>query len=202
MSSEAKLLVPAIDNPAGLVDGDEKASDPAYNRLKALLRDAGQSDSLTHSILHFVVESKYDRARSELKRYQESKPHYPQFAPRTARYFEHCLALIEALEIKRGVRGFHQMSVSKQHGIVERVQAQGEDLSHTLKKIEQIERQIKLEDLRSTVIFVRALMMSAMGMMIIFVMVQMTKGIWPTMMVLVEKYSGELLDRVFAMIGL
>lgn len=123
---------------------------------EAVEREVGHVDSLRSSILASVVGESYDRAAQELQSYVEAKESYPNFQERAERYVQHCGELIQAIQTKRAFPGLASLSLAKQQEIHERVLRHFEDLKQHLRQIEKIERDCKLNDVRSTVWVLRA----------------------------------------------
>jgi hypothetical protein len=114
-------------------------------------------DSLRRAILSAVVAENYDRARKELNRYVDTKSEFPVFQKRAERYVKHCLDLIQAVETKRHFPGLAGLSLAKQQEIHERVVGHFNELRTHLMQIEKVEREQKLNDVRSTVWFLKAI---------------------------------------------
>ena len=118
-------------------------------------KDLGRMDSLRSSILGMVVGENYDRSKEELLAYVELKTEFPTFQFRAQRYVQHCVELIQAIQTKRNFPGLASLSLAKQQEIHEKVIDHFEELKGNLKQIEKIEREQKLNDVRSTVWVIR-----------------------------------------------
>ena len=126
-------------------------------RLEAMHEEeGGRGDSLRRIVLADIVAEQYEQARVNLNRYVDRKTQFPNFQKKAARYVKHCLDLIQAVETKRHFPGLAGLSLSKQQEIHERVVGHFNDLKHFLVQIERIEREQKLDDVRSTVWVLRA----------------------------------------------
>ncbi len=68
---------------------------------------------------------------------------------------QHCVELIQAIQTKRNFPGLASLSLAKQQEIHEKVIDHFEELKGNLKQIEKIEREQKLNDVRSTVWVIR-----------------------------------------------
>lgn len=118
---------------------------------------SGRGDALRSTVLSSVVTEEYDRAKEEIVAYVDLKFSFPIFQHRVQRLVQHCRDLIEAIRTKRNFPGLTQLSLSKQQEIHEKVLEHFEDLKRHLRQVEKIEREYKLEDVRSTVWVLRAL---------------------------------------------
>jgi hypothetical protein len=124
---------------------------------ESVRRDVGRMDSLRTSILGMVVAENYARAKEEMEAYVTFKDAYPVFQERAARYVQHCAELIQAIDTKRNFPGLATLSLAKQQEIHEKVLRHFEDLKQYLRQVEKLERESKLDDVRSTVWVMRAL---------------------------------------------
>lgn len=116
---------------------------------------ANDSDGIRYVILRLVVDGNYDKAVEDLEIFMSSKDHYPKFESRANPYKTHCSDLIRAIEAKRHFPGLTQLSASKHQELFDKVVEHFEELKTCLRKIEIVEKEEKLKDLRSTVLFVR-----------------------------------------------
>lgn len=170
-------------------------------RMQASVRDIGRVDSMRHTILSYVAAEQYQKAIEELKKYIDSKHEYPQFKTRTARYFGYAVDLVNAVKAKRSFPGLQQLAMSKQQELFDRAMAHFEDLKVTLKKVEQIEREVRLEDIRSTVWVVKALVLSIFALFVLGFLIEMSRGVLPTAWALIDSTFGDLTNFVFDKIG-
>lgn len=157
----------------------------------------GPNGSLRQSILTLVVEEKYDLAITRLQEYVTSKPEYPDFHERCQRYSEYCVELIHAIRTKRSFPGWNALNMSKQKELFERALHHFEDLKATLTKIEVVEKEVRMEDVRSTVWVVKSVVY-AISVLLIFVFIrEMTGGVLPAAHTLIESSTSTFVDLVF-----
>ncbi len=126
-------------------------------QLKLRSRGTGNArpDTLRYHILSAVVAANYNRAREDLNNYLESKSEFPSFKRRCNRYVEYCIDLLRAIERKRDFPGLSSLPLAKQHEILEKVVDHYDELIHYLKRIEAVNAEIQINDLRSTVIVIK-----------------------------------------------
>lgn len=125
---------------------------------QATKQDLGRVDGVRYTILSLVVDGRYNAACKELEVYVEHKTDYKLFQDRAQKYIRYCQDVIRAIETKRNFPGLATMSLSKQQEIYDRVILHFEELKKTLKRLERIEREYRLSDVRSTMWMVRVLM--------------------------------------------
>lgn len=111
----------------------------------------GRMDTVRAAVMAAVVGEHYEGAKDELKGYIAFKAAYPSFQERANRYVAHCCDLIEAIKIKRNFPGLASLSLAKQQEIHEKVLEHFEELKQNLRQIEKVEREHKINDMRSTV---------------------------------------------------
>ncbi len=221
MSLSAKFSMVNLSTPVQAADKDvmgSKAVDVALKqveqqqerelttkfsaRMKASVRDIGQVDTMRHTILSHVATENYERAIEELRRYCDAKAAYPQFSVRSERYSKYAVDLINAVKAKRSFPGLHHLAMSKQQELFDRAMEHFDDLKATLRKIEQIDREVKLEDVRSTVLVVKAMIYSAFAVLVVGFLMEISRGVLPAAFVVVDSSFGELTNWLFDKLGL
>jgi hypothetical protein len=141
-------------------------------------KDVGQLDSLRGAVLGLVVAENYEQAKEELLAYVEIKGAFPLFQERAQRYMQHCVELIQAIQIKRDFPGLASLSLAKQQEIHEKVLSHFEELKHHLKQIEKVEREQKLNDVRSTVWVLRMFCFCSIALFTAFLVLDIRNGVF------------------------
>lgn len=149
----------------------------------------GRPDSLRSTILSFVAKDKFDVAVRELRYYQQYKSDISVFHERTERYFDHCEELILAVKAKKGFPNIEALPMAKRQEIFERIQQHFDELQNILRRIEQIENDIKVQDARSTVWVIQALIVSSMVVTIWAVAVETSKTMGMSFTVMFDDVS-------------
>jgi hypothetical protein len=170
-------------------------------RLAASVRDTGQVDTMRHTILSHVAAEAYDRAIEELKEYIHGKADYPQFEQRAERYVNYAIDLINAVRAKRSFPGLHHLAMSKQQELFDRAMDHFEDLKATLRKVEGIDREVKVEDVRSTVLVIKAVIYCAFALLILGFLLEISRGVLPATFVVVDSAFGDITNWIFDKIG-
>ena len=117
---------------------------------------SGQLDGLRYTVLSLVVEGRYDTAIAEINYYGNSERKLQVFRNRTKRYFTHCEELIRAVESKIKFCQTRTITRSQKHELYMMVTKHFRELTDSLKKIERIENDIRIKDLKSTVWVLKA----------------------------------------------
>ena len=149
----------------------------AFDKIKIDRKEMGSADTLRYNILVFVVEENYDKAIQELKTFMQLESSYPSFKKRIERYVSHAIDLVNAIKAKRSFPGMHSLTMAKQQEIVDRFHEHFHELQSVMKHVEKIERDLKHEDIRSTILVVRALVNAAFVIAIAAFALQGAKGI-------------------------
>jgi hypothetical protein len=169
MSSEAKNL--ELDESLGLLGSEEdiRTQEELEQRLSESI--SGRLDGLRHTVLSLVVEGRYDTAIAELSYYANSDQKLEVFKSKARRYLNHCEELIRAVESKIKFCQTRTITRSQKHQLYVMVIKHFHELTDSLKKIERIENDIRVTDLKSTVWVLKAFIM-CVGVLIIFAMVR------------------------------
>ena len=157
----------------------------------------GRIDSLRNTILGLVVSGEYETAASEMNRYVELKKDYPVFKTRTERYFDHCNDLIHAIKTKRNFPGMTALSRSKQQELFEKVLQHFNELKEFLKKIEYIDREIRLDDMKSTVWTIKSFAYTSVAVFAVGLFLELTSGTANSFNIVFDDMVQRLLTAVF-----
>lgn len=184
-----------------LVKQAEKASqEDAVSAITSKMRQAvgqGASDLVRNVILGHVVEQRYDTAIRELTEYLDSKPQYPDFKERSEKYVQYAIELIHAIQAKRSFPGWNALNMSKQKELFEKALMHFEDLKATLGKVEIIEREVRVEDVKSTVWVMQACVYSICALLLFAIIREISGGVLPTASTLLEITTGQAVDFIF-----
>ena len=148
-------------------------------------------------ILSHITEERYDDAVQSLKNYVASRPEYPEFSKRSAKYLEHGTQLIRAIEAKRGLPGWNALNMAKQKELFETALAHFDEFKGTLGKIEAIEREERSQDVRSTVWVLRACIYSVSVLLGFALLKELSGGFFPSVGILVDSSVSQLVDFIF-----
>jgi hypothetical protein len=151
-------------------------------------KDLGRMDSLRASILQLVVSENYERSVDEMTAYVDLKTSYPNFQDRVRRLVQHCSELIQAIKTKRNFPGLAALSLAKQQEIHEKVLEHFEDLKHHLRQIEKVEREHKLDDVRSTVWVIRSLTQAVALIVVVAFLLDLKNGMFGSLFSVTEGY--------------
>jgi hypothetical protein len=175
---------------------EQKQLDDFQSRLEA--RVSGKHDRLESTILGYVAKDKFDFAVKELRYYQEMMKDLIPFVDRTQRVFDHCEELILAIKAKKSFPAMESLPMGKRQEMLERVQDHFDELQKLLKRVEQVENDIRVQDTRSTVWVVQAFVLCSMIIVIFAVVLEAFRTMGMPITVLYD----DIQDVIFKLLGL
>jgi alpha-galactosidase/6-phospho-beta-glucosidase family protein len=181
---------------------EREASTKLTSRMKKASEDAGAVDTFRNNVLSHVSTENYERAIEEIKTYQASKSEYPLFRARAERYSNYAIDLINAIKAKRSFPGLQHLGMSKQQELFDRAMEHFEDLKVTLRKVEQVDREVRLDDVRSTVWVVKAVIYSFFALVAVGILIEMSHGVLPSLGIVVDDAASRIINHIFDSIGI
>ena len=169
---------------------------------QATKQDLGRVDGLRYTILSLVVDGRYNAACKELETYVEVKTEYKVFQHRAQKYIRFCQDVIRAIETKRNFPGLAAMSLSKQQEIYDRVIIHFDELKKSLQRIERIEREYKLSDVRSTMWVVRVLLNVVIFFFFFSLVQDLSGGVSNSFRLVFDAATYDLTSKVINLLGL
>lgn len=195
------MSLPAVKTDAIVVRSDKAAEEDVIKamrgRMRAGVKSEGAKGLLRNRIMTHVTEERYDEAIKEIQQFLSSKPQYPQFFIRTERYGQYSVELIEAIRAKRSFPGWNSLNMSKQKELFDRALLHFEDLKATLEKVEAIEREVRIEDVRSTVWVIKAGVLCIGALLLFAVLRELSGGVIPSANIVIESSTAQAVDYIF-----
>ncbi len=178
---------------------------PVNNELPVKLKvdrsEMGGPDTLRYNVNHFVVDELYDKAIEELSSYQERIFDLPGYKEKITPFINHSIDLINAIRGKKGFSKNISLTRSKQQEIQETLRNHFDELQYALKKIEHIRQQLQIEDMRSTVWIVKAVIYSVIAVIFVVFVKEFFNGIGENIYVVVTDIFDQIINSIFEMIG-
>lgn len=163
-------------------------------------RDLGRSGSLRYNVLTCLREESYDRAVMAIEEFARTPSDFPTFHEKVERYLHHCTSLIRAVEMKRNFPGINRLTVAKQQDLRLKIKQHIDELVYCLKKIERVEATLKLEDIRSTVLIVRAVVLAIFLVAVLSFVVDLSGGMLVNAMVVGDDLFHSFMNWVYSLI--
>ncbi len=152
--------------------------------------DLGRPDSLRYNVLSYVSHEEYDRAIKMLKEFIEKDSEYPNFRLKVERYCTHAIDLIFAIRTKRNFPGLSGMTLTKQQELKVKCKEHFSELGQSLVKIENCLEELRLDDVKSTKIVVRAVWFSIFTFFLSALFIDLSMGTLATIVsVINEQYD-------------
>jgi hypothetical protein len=164
--------------------------------------EMGSADTLRYNVLTFVVEENYDRAILELKKFRDGESEYPRFKERVERYVAHGIDLVNAIRAKRRFPGMNSLTMAKQQEISDMFKMHFHELQQILKKIEKVQTDLRIEDVRSTAYVVRALIIAVSAVVIVAFILEVSSGLLETTLYVLDDTLTHVVEWVFSVTGL
>ena len=165
-------------------------------------KDYGSHDSVRRALLTYVAEERYDHALQELERYAASKGDYPQFEVRAQRYVTFAKGLIGGIKAKRSFPGLTSLALSKQQELFESAMEHFDELNDALRHVERVEREARLEDIRSTVWVVKAVVYCVSALLVAGFAREVSRGMLPSASIVLDDASSKAANWICEKIGL
>lgn len=159
--------------------------------------DYGKPDSLRYLVVNLVTNEKYEKAIEELKLFMNSESEYPQFKQKTERYIKHSIDLIYAIKAKKNFPGLNQLTRAKQQELRDRFKEHLRELVFVLKKVEQIERSMMIEDAKSTLLVIKAGVIAVFCILLLWFFIEIYKGLAFTSFLVIEDVITKSINFVF-----
>lgn len=188
--SEGKALVPA-----------RSGSEPGIFRLDSQSTDLGKADTLRYNVLTWVLDERYDRAIQELKDFLESPSPYPNFTGKITRYIHHSIDLIYAIKAKRNFPGINSLTRAKQQELREKFKEHFKELQYILTRVEKVETDLRINDVRSTIYVVKALWVACLAILTLAFFLEIARGLAETGWIVFDDALDKATHWFFSFIG-
>ena len=161
----------------------------------------GKADTLMYNVCTYVAEEKYEAAIHALEDFLNQESEYPKFRQRIEKYIRHSIDLVHAIKAKRSFPGIQSLTMSKQQELVEKYREHFDEMKEVLKKIEKVQNELKMEDVRSTVWVVKATANAIFAVVLVAFLVELYKGLAVTGYVVIDDLFTKIIDWVFDITG-
>lgn len=193
----------AEDKSSELVaNAAQKAETDKLFELRLERTELGRVDSLRYNILTWVLSERYDAAINELKDLATRPSDFPEFNKRAERFLKHAVDLVFAIRAKRTFSGINLLTRSKQQELREKFKEHFSELQQILKKIEKIERDLKIEDMRSTIYVIRALWFAVISIILSAFAMELVRSLAHTSFTVAEDFLTKSTNWLFELLGM
>jgi hypothetical protein len=118
-------------------------------------RNLGPGDSLRYNVFTHIIENQTERAVRHIEEYCEKHSEFPVFKRKVEKNAKHAIDLIHAIQAKREFLGSGYLTIAKQQELHEKLKFHISELQQTLKRMEKTFHDLRIEDVRSTVIVLK-----------------------------------------------
>lgn len=127
----------------------------------------GELDSLRHTILSYAASRRFDIAVREMEAYREMRSGMSHYIDRTQSLHEDAISCLEMMKRIFGTGDLGVLPMAKRHEIFSRARHVFNDLSERLSRLEVIENNVRIQDTRSTVWFLRSIVFSVFAAVLV-----------------------------------
>jgi len=159
--------------------------------------DLGRPGTLRYNTLTMVVNEEYDRAIRTLKDFLEADSDYPNFRMRIEKYSLHAVDLIHAIRTKRNFPGLSGLTRTKQQELRDKFKEHFNELRFVMRKIEESIEELRIKDVRSTNMVVRAFWFSLVVVFVAAFLIEGIRGLGYTFEVVFNDYLERALEVFF-----
>lgn len=166
------------------------------------ISDLGRADTLRYNVLTFVINEEYDRAITYLKDFLNKESAYATFKQKVERYVQHSIDLIFAIRTKRNFPGKSSLTRTKQVELKEKFKEHFQELKLVIKKIENCQEELRLNDIRSTKIVVKAIWTSVALVATAAFVLEVVGGLGMTAYIIFDEYLTLALNWFYHLTGI
>ncbi len=156
--SQQDELVPLIDLPdaTGSILRSTQATLEEIENASGIKRvDLGRKGDLLRKVISHTVAYNYELAAREINDFIESRHKFPEYIARVERYRNDAEDLILSIKAKRDMGKQVKLSNSKSQELRERIFFSFRELRRVLQKMEHLDREVRINDVRSTTLVVK-----------------------------------------------
>lgn len=153
------------------------------------------TDGFRHDILSMVSHKKYRGVLKEIDAfYKEKERTMPHFNVKAKRYFDYIKQLIEAIEEHKTIPNFDQLPAAQQKKVHEQVFTYFDELNNTLKRVEKVIHDLKVQDVRSTIWFLKTFSYCVMVILSVMAFTEAVEWIGNPLPVLFRSFEEVLMN--------
>jgi hypothetical protein len=171
-------------------------------KIEAQQTDFGRADSFKYNVLVWILDERYDKAITELKKVLETESEYPSFHSRVNRYINHSIDLVHAIKAKRNFPGIKSLTRAKQQELREKFRQHFKELQHILTRVENVEADLRITDARSTIYVVKAIWIAVVCVIGLAFFMEATNGLFKTTQVVADDLANKGVEYLFTKLGL
>ena len=139
--------------------------------------EMGKADTLRYNVNYFLLNEEYDRAVTELENYKLKEFDLPKYKEKIIPYLNHAMDLVRAIQAKKSLFDNPSLTRSKLQELQDIVRSHYDELQLMFQKMDQIRNQLQMEDVRSTVWVIQALVYSSLALILVFLIKELSEGV-------------------------
>lgn len=186
--------LPATKQNDVLNEGSKVSQPGSIFEMSIDRSDLGTPDTVRYTVLSYVLDERYDAAIEKLRVFLDEPSEYPNFRSKTERFISHSIDLVYAIKAKRSFPGVSSLTRAKQQELREKFKGHFRELTQTLKIVEKIQTDLRIEDVRSTIYVVKALWYAIVAIIGTAFIIEMTSGFFLEIVREFGNMAGEAAD--------
>ncbi len=159
--------------------------------------EMGKADTLRYNVNYYLLHEEYDRAVNELENYKSKEFDLPKYKEKIIPYLNHAMDLVRAIQAKKSLFDNPSLTRSKLQELQDTVRSHYDELQAMFKKMDQIRNQLQMEDVRSTVWVIQALVYSAVAIILVFLIKEMTEGLVMSFDLVWTQWTNDIVNDFF-----
>lgn len=159
--------------------------------------EMGRADTLRYNINAYVIDEKYDSAIEELESYYTRDFDLPGYKEKIKPYINHATDLVNAIRAKKGFSKNISLTRSKTQELQDTIRVHYDELQYSLRKIESIKNQIQVEDMRSTVWIIKAIVYSIASIVLLIFIKELIGGVANSANIVFTDYIDRIVNFIF-----
>jgi hypothetical protein len=173
----------------------------AQFNLKGEQIDLGKPESFRYEILMKVIQENYGGALADLNELIHGPSEYPDFREKTERYVQHAIELVQAIKAKRNFAGMDSLTSAKQQELVDQFKSQIKVLQNTLKTVEKIQGDLRVQDVRTTIYVVQAFWYAMLSLTVFAFILDLFSGLLGTTLVAGDGFLSDIAHFIATKVG-
>jgi hypothetical protein len=158
--------------------------------------EMGQADSTRFAVMNHIINLRYDKASEVVKEFVRRPSDYPNFEIKANNYANKALKTIEAIKLKRIYSQNPNLTAARNQEVLARVKDHLRELSFTLGRLEQVEKDLKIADSKSTVITVKTAVVCVCILVVLFFLLDISTGLGKMAITVVDDYYTKFINYI------
>jgi len=154
------------------------------------------ADSTRYAVMNHIINLRYDKASEVVKEFVKRPSDFPNFEFKANNYAIKALKTIEAIKLKRIYSQNPNLTAARNQEVLSRVKDHLRELSFTLSRLEQVEKDLKIADSKSTVITIKTVSICLAVVLSVFLVLDLSTGLGHTAITVIDDYYTKFINYI------